>query len=46
MKSITWQTLQAVNFCHKHNVSPQNCTNAGSNVAWEGKETLLPLLFS
>ncbi|OBS72153.1 hypothetical protein A6R68_13266 [Neotoma lepida] len=22
MKSITWQTLQAVNFCHKHNVSP------------------------
>lgn len=21
MKSITWQTLQAVNFCHKHNVS-------------------------
>jgi hypothetical protein len=21
VKSITWQTLQAVNFCHKHNVS-------------------------
>uniref|UniRef100_A0A8C9ESX3 cyclin-dependent kinase n=1 Tax=Pavo cristatus TaxID=9049 RepID=A0A8C9ESX3_PAVCR len=22
VRSITWQTLQAVNFCHKHNVSP------------------------
>ncbi len=21
LKSIVWQTLQAVNFCHKHNVS-------------------------
>lgn len=21
LKSIVWQTLQAINFCHKHNVS-------------------------
>lgn len=24
LKSIVWQTLQAVNFCHKHSVSMKN----------------------
>lgn len=35
VKSITWQILQAVNFCHKHNVSPLTCTNDCWNVALE-----------
>lgn len=35
VKSITWQTLQAVNFCHKHNVSPLTSTNHCWNMALE-----------
>lgn len=37
VKSIMWQTLQAVSFCHKHNVSPLNSTNDGCNAASEEK---------
>lgn len=34
VKSITWQTLQAVNFCHKHNVSPLASTNDSGAQPW------------
>lgn len=44
VRSITWQTLQAVNFCHKHNVSPLSSTNKSCDVPLG--ETQILMLFS
>lgn len=43
VRSITWQTLQAVNFCHKHNVSPLSSADESCDVPLGETQILMPL---